>query len=109
MKKHDKKKQLVDVSNELKKVGSIQITGSKKRFSYSEVEYDNFGWADSSKYLPLDYDLVEVKNKENKVFSGWIIGIKWEGYRIQEGINLTHWRRADHGCKERQQVRYLIS
>lgn len=85
----------------MKKVGLIEKIGSKHRFSYSQVKYDDFGWAEAEVYLPLDYDLVEVKNEENKVNSAWVIGIEWDGYRLKNNTKVTHWRRTDPCCRER--------
>ncbi len=93
----------------MNKVGSIEERGSKHRFSYSQVKFDLLGWADANEYLPEDYDLVQLKTNEEKVYPGWIIGTKWEGYRVKDDLSVTHWRRADPCCRERLRAKSLIS
>ena len=73
-------------------VGSHKPGSVDKKFSYSDVEFDKDGWADVSKYLPILYDLMLLKDGAGKNLVGWYSGSQWDGLRYK-GQNVTHWKR----------------
>lgn len=80
----------------MKKVGRDKfITKSRKvrKFSYKDVKYDEDGWADASKYQPIDFDLVFMKTTEGKVKSGWIATNVWEGIRLRPEEKVIKWKQ----------------
>jgi len=61
-------------------------------------EFVKEGWVDSSKVLPLRYDMVELKeNEESPKVRGWWTGQSWDGYRVK---NQTYaiWKKH---CREK--------
>ena len=87
-----------------KKVGNIKeyITtvakdGKSRKtavpYSYRDVEYDDYGWADSKKYLPEDFDLVYMKLARERIITGWINGTHWCGVRLKQDDKVLFWKR----------------
>ncbi len=79
------------------KVGKDVIYDHKKRkkrsFLYDDVEYDNDKWADATKYLPADYDLMYLKIEGRwRPLTGWSVGKKWDGLDINSNFKITHWK-----------------
>lgn len=74
------------------KVG-MQIPNSKKTFSYFMIPsfYDKI-WIDANIYLPLDYDLVDIK-LENKIVKGWHALGKWDGLNFPKNAIVNFWRK----------------
>lgn len=76
-------------------------TGRPKKtpilFAYKDVEYDLDGWADCSKFLPEDFDLVHLRLKREKTVSGWIVGFKWVGLRLKNDDIVCFWKKTDEG------------
>ena len=66
-------------------------------YSYKDVHYDLEGWAEASKYLPEDYDLVYLKTENKKVIPGWSIGKSWDGLRLKPEHKISHWKRKPEG------------
>lgn len=66
------------------------------RYTYRDVIYDDKGWADTTKYLPLDYDLILAKDDRGHVYSGWYNGFSWDGKNLTEDHNILFWKRGDH-------------
>jgi hypothetical protein len=74
------------------KVG-MQIPNSKKVMSYLMIPhvYDLI-WIDAEKYLPQDYDLVDMK-LEKKVVKGWHALGKWHGLKYPKNAIVKFWRK----------------
>lgn len=72
-------------------------TGKPKRvevlYTYKDVFYDIDGWADVSKFLPDDYDLVYMKIDGKKTIPGWICGSSWQGLRLKAEDKVLYWKR----------------
>ena len=66
-------------------------TGKKRKVKYSDVKYDLCDWADASKYLPADFDLLYLKTKD-KTYVGWSQGKKWDGLNVPKDINVLYWK-----------------
>lgn len=102
------------LSPDIKKVGYIKeyITTISKNgrtrkkaiiYSYRDVQYDPFGWADSSKYLPGDLDLVSMKLKRDKIIPGWINGSQWHGLRLLADDKVIFWKKENED-EEREET-----
>jgi hypothetical protein len=74
------------------KVGQTLEHG--KKVTYKDFKYDYGGWADSSKYLPGDYDLCFLKTEE-KTLPGWHTGISWDGLNVPENLVVKYWKRKE--------------
>lgn len=68
-------------------------------FRYSQVEYDREGFADSNKYLPLDFDMCTVKvlnsKKEIRYKKAWHGGCSWDGLRLKESDKVIAWKKCE--------------
>lgn len=71
-----------------KKENKIEIV-----YSYKDVNYDINGWADSTKFLPEDFDLVLMKIDGKKTIYGWAIGNSWSGLKYKKGEKVLYWKR----------------
>lgn len=71
----------------MKKVG---ITES---CMYSNVETDFDGWVDVRKFLPADFDLCFLRMKNNTVKTGWAVGGKFDGLRINHDDHVISWKK----------------
>jgi len=66
---------------------------SNKLISYYHIpNVYNKMWIDSNFYLPLDYDLVEVKIDE-KIKKGWHALGKWDGLYFPKNAIVNFWRK----------------
>lgn len=76
------------------KVGRDKISKPRLReFSYRDIFYDEDGWADATKYLPEDFDLITMKMKNGDYKSGWSIGNSWRGARLRKDDEVLYWKR----------------
>lgn len=82
----------------IKKVGNfkeyIDIGKSKLiaiYYTYKDVEWDLDGWADSKKYFPMDFDLVQMQLKRGKTVPGWASGLSWCGLRLKKDDEILSW------------------
>ena len=89
------------ILNKVIKVGSISHHGNTKfgekkpiYYSYKAVEFKD-GWAESSKFLPQDFDLVYGKTTSGDVKSCWLNGSKWDGLRLKNDDQIVRWRRKE--------------
>jgi hypothetical protein len=74
------------------KVGG-EVYGKRRKFTYKDVLYDSKDWADASKFLPADYDMMIIRVKDKPTITGWCMGSKWEGFRLKDGDEVTQWKR----------------
>lgn len=74
------------------KVGK-NYEGFKNPLNYLNVDFDEDKWADSSKFLPADFDLVwcEIENKE-KCLPGWHANNSWDGLSIKQEHKVLRWK-----------------
>lgn len=76
------------------KVGRKIKEKESKIYSYHDVKYDDDGWADASKYLPLDFDLVYLKAVDRKeVIRGWHCHNVWDGYKLKDKEKILYWKK----------------
>ncbi len=70
--------------------------GTKRPYSYGDVFFDADGWADVKRYLPVSYELVLMKDENDKTIIGWHSGGSWDGlkYKAQE---IKLWKRKMDG------------
>lgn len=64
------------------------------RFSYRDVVYDDDDWADASRFLPADYDMMSLKLDTGRKIPGWIQGNQWEALRLKPGNQVLFWKRT---------------
>lgn len=82
------------------KVGVDRIFDAKKckerKFSYFDIKYDPDKWADASKFLPADFDLVNLKILNRKKYvPAWSNGDKWDGANFRQGYKVLYWKRHE--------------
>lgn len=75
---------------EPRKVGRI-YEDPQRAFCYIDIKYEKGKWADSSKFLPADFDLCHCKI-DDRVVSGWHSGTEWEGFRIKPKDKVQYWK-----------------
>lgn len=63
------------------------------KIAYHNLKYDANGWADASKYLPKDYDLVWMKIEHKRNKSGWINGKEWNAIGLKDSDVVLYWKR----------------
>ena len=104
-KNQSKKKPLKIVQSSQKKrikVGDIKsyvIKASGRKnpvfYSYGDVEYDIDGWADVTRFLPNDFDLVFLRLKRERTIPGWINGQSFEGRKLKPDDVVLFWKRKE--------------
>jgi hypothetical protein len=62
-------------------------------YTYKDIQYDDDLWADTTKYLPQDFDLIYMKLKKGKTLPGWINKTRWCGLRLQITDEVIFWKR----------------
>lgn len=62
-------------------------------FAYRDVFFDPDGWADASRFLPEEYDLVLLKYDTERTTCGWLSGTTWEGLRHNPDQQVLYWKR----------------
>ena len=78
------------------KVGITKKSRSSRTTSYLDVIFDRHGWADSSRFLPADYDLICMLTEDGQMMPGWCVGKEWEGCRYKkEKHSVIAWRKRD--------------
>lgn len=70
--------------------------GKERKFTYNDVQYDPDKWADASKFLPGDFDLVFLKvDGQKKKVPAWSNGQKWDGANFREEYNVLYWKKYE--------------
>jgi len=64
----------------------------QRKFTYKDVVYDCGGWADASRFMPDNYDLVCCK-LERGTKMGWAHGFDWEGHKIKPEDQILYWKK----------------
>ncbi len=64
-----------------------------RSFSYRDVEYDEDGWVDATKYIPEECDLVILRMDDDRSLPGWWTGNGWDGLRIKRKDKVLYWKR----------------
>jgi hypothetical protein len=79
----------------MQKVGTKLHETGDYRFTYPMVKYDSDGWADASKYHPIDFDLLYLKIEGKKgTFRGWCSGNRWDGSKLECKDKILYWKRS---------------
>jgi hypothetical protein len=69
------------------------FTKKERPYKYSDITSDK-GWVDNVIYLPIPFDLMYLKVKDNpKILSGWWDGTDWNGLRLKKDHEITKWKR----------------
>lgn len=79
-------------------VGRTRIRNPKTKkldvCKYSDVPVDINDWVTDLKYLPIYFDMVEVRIKDKvKTVPAWFDGAVWQGLRLRQGNVITAWKR----------------
>lgn len=78
------------------KIGTLRdsIRKNKKKgyWAYSDIETDKDGWADASKFLPADCDLVYLRTENDKTKKGWHCGNQWDGLHLSKKDVIKFWK-----------------
>jgi hypothetical protein len=73
-----------------------KLEGEKNKvFTYPMCEYDENGFVDASKYIPVDFDLLLLEcENDNLKFNiyGWHTGNGWDGFRYN-GEKVLRWKK----------------
>jgi hypothetical protein len=72
------------------KKGPLQVGKNGIRYEHISGLWDG---VDPSKYLPEEFDLVDLILPDGKVVKGWFNGKEWDGYKIS-GKEVKRWRRS---------------
>ena len=62
-------------------------------FRYLITKFNEAGWADAQRSLPIPFDLVTVWTSTDKKVAAWWNNHKWEGLRLREGDQVLFWKR----------------
>lgn len=77
-----------------------KITKKNRPWKYSDIKekenwIENNDWVETSHYLPIPFDLMELKVKDRpKPLPGWHDGQKWQGLRIKKDYKVIQWKRV---------------
>ena len=66
----------------------------KNKLLYQDVVKDIDGWCKSSDYLPMSFDIVEMKTKDFTC-NGWYDGYRWFGMKLRnkQDKQVLYWKR----------------
>lgn len=80
-------------------VGKLKPDPSQRKarscYAYSDVKFNNEGWADAIKFLPKEFDLCDLKTETGKIFRGWYSGQSWDGINVKPKCNIKFWKRHE--------------
>ncbi len=62
-------------------------------FRYLITKFNESGWADAEKSLPIPFDLVTVLTDTHKQMAAWWNKNEWEGVRLKKTDKVMKWRR----------------
>lgn len=57
--------------------------------------FDDNGWAEFPRYLPLEYDLVEVCDNKGRSQCAWWTGAIWDSGFRKLNIEIVKWKRKN--------------
>lgn len=79
------------------KIGTLIKTpeGKSKKISYKHAIRDEEGWIDASRFLPEDFDMVEIKSDGLKQVFGWCMGKCWDGLYVKPKMKIKFWKKLD--------------
>ncbi len=75
--------------------GDIVRIGHNK-IKYSKGIYDQNGYADATKHLPIPFDVCKLIFKDGKVKMGWWTGYSWDGLKLSQDDKVVKWKRIEH-------------
>lgn len=65
-----------------------------KNLDYASVEYDKDGWANSKRFTPIPYDLLQLSTQNGKIRFGWWTGNDFYSLRLKPGEEVVAWKKA---------------
>lgn len=66
----------------------------KDDFGFKDLKKDFDGWVNAKNYLPVSYDVVQMKLPK-KTIPGWWNGYRWEGLRLRDEDEVLLWKFAE--------------
>ena len=63
------------------------------KFTYKDIESDEYGWVDAKKFISQDFDLCYLKLKDKKTQNGWANGFSWDGLNIERSDEVLFWKK----------------
>jgi len=71
-----------------------KITGLPRICKYSDVPKDPCEWVYNLSYMPIPYDLMQVRIKDSRyIKSAWWTGKLWKGLRLKPPEIIIAWKR----------------
>ena len=70
----------------------VGLKYNDRELTYKDIKAEEDGWVDPHKYLPLDYDLVQLKIDKKYPVNGWLSGGFWEGLRLKSNDKVIGWK-----------------
>lgn len=82
----------------LVQVGKTRITAPHKEnpftCKYSDVPVSPTGWVTNPNYLPISFDMMELRVKQrDKTVPGWWDDKRWQGLHFKKEYTVTAWKR----------------
>ncbi len=72
------------------------------KYTYKDIDFDARGWADATKFIPKDFDLVSFRLQDGKYICGWHTGTGWDGYKLKDEDVILKWRRIMEDKKQKK-------
>lgn len=63
-----------------------------RKLNYNDVYYGFDGWADASKFRPLEFELVSLQTDKGKILSGWSTGNHYDSLHFRPEYNIVAWK-----------------
>ncbi len=63
-------------------------------YTYQDAKQDDDGWVDAKLFMPVDYDLCQLKIKDKKSRMGWAARTVWDGLKLAVGDEILYWKRS---------------
>lgn len=73
-----------------------QVQEKINSFRYTLSRFNEEGWADANKYLPIPFDLVTVWTDTDKKIAAWWDENIWTGFRLTQKDRVLFWQRRKY-------------
>ena len=65
-----------------------------ENYTYSDAKCDEDGWVDAKNFMPMDFDLCQLKVKDKKIRVGWNCGSIWDGLKVAHDEEVLYWKKS---------------
>ena len=73
----------------------ILVDDKCKLLDYSRVEYDKRGFADASRFLPIEFELCNLKTTIGTIVPGWWDGVSFYSHKIKNrDLKVVAWEKT---------------